>query len=429
LNDSEGGTLSNRKRKIAYFLSRFPYLTETFILREMILLRELGLDVYVFSMLPPLPTPVHEQVEEMMPYVYYSPFLFSWRLMLAQFHFLFRSPVRYVQAGWRAIWQTWREPAVLLRSLLLFPKSVYFASQMQELGIDHIHAHFVWVNGIAGRVAADLTGITLSLHPHAFGLFMRDRESLRRQLELADGIVTISDYHRQYIAELCPRWSPDDIRNGHLGLDPEEFKPEGVPPETESVRIISVGSLYEKKGHKFLIDACVELAEKGYAFHCSIVGGGPLQAALQARIDQYCLQDRVSLLGAKTLAEVKDLYRQSDLFALPCVVASSGDRDGMPYVLIEAMAVQLPVITTPVTGIPELVRNGETGLLVPERDARALALAIERLINDGHLRQMLAQQGWQVVLTEFDIHQTAAQLATIFEALVGDGEDALQYTP
>ena len=404
--------------KVAYILSRFPYLTETFILREMLMLRELGLDVHVFSMFPPLPTPVHEQAQEMMPYVHYSPFLLSTKLILAHLQFLFCSPIRYVGALFRAICQTYRERAVLLRVLMVFPKSVYFAKHMQDLGIDHIHAHFVWINGIAARIARDLTGITFSLHPHAFGLFMRDQESVRRQLELADGIVTISEYHRQYIADLCPRWSPEHVEVVHCGLDPEEFKPAYAPPDDGVVRIISVGSLYPKKGHEYLIDACAQLAKKGYAFHCSIVGAGPLEDALKARISEHGLQDCVMLLGPRKQEDVKDLYRKSDVFALACVVARSGDRDGIPTVLLEAMATRLPVVTTPVTGIPELVRDGETGLLVPERDAHALACALERLIHDETLRHILGRRGRQAVLSGFDLHQTAAQLVRFFQDII-----------
>jgi len=403
--------------KVAYILSRFPCLTETFILREMVLLRQLGLDVQIFSMLPPLPTPIHRQAQEMMPYVHYSPFLLSSKLILAQLHFLLRSPIRYVRALFRAVWQTYRERSVLMRVLAWFPKSVYFARQMQDLKIDHIHAHFVWVNGIAAQIASDLTGITYSLHPHAFGLFMRDQESVRRQLELATGIVTVSEYHRRYIARLCPRWFPQDVHVVHYGLDPTEFTPAPVPAEEDTVRIISVGSLIEKKGHEYLIDTCAEMAEKEIPFRCAIVGNGPRQSTLQVRIDEHGLQDRVSLLGAKTQTEVKELYRQSDIFVLACVVARSGDRDGMPNVLLEAMAMQLPVVTTPVTGIPELVLDGETGLLVPERDVHALTQAIERLINDTPLRHKLGQQGRQAVLAGFDIHQTAAQMAAVFQRI------------
>jgi colanic acid/amylovoran biosynthesis glycosyltransferase len=403
--------------KLAYLLSRFPYLTETFILREMLELRRHGTDVHVFSMLPPLPTPVHQEVKEMMPYVHYSPFLLSQKLVLAHLYFLLFSPLNYIRAFLKAIWQVYREPLVLLRVLITFPKSVYFAKQIKDLDIDHIHAHFIWINGIAASIAHDLTGVTFSLHPHAFDLFTRDQADVRRQLELANGVVTVAEYHRRYIANLCPRWPPKDIKVVHYGLDPAEFMPAHVPVEDDTVRIISVGSLYEKKGHEYLIDACAQLARKGHAFRCSIVGSGLLYDALQARINEHGLQDSVSLLGAKTQADVKNLYRQSDLFVLACVVAQHGDRDGMPNVLLEAMSMRLPVVTTPVTGIPELVRDGETGLLVPERDAQALACAIERLINDNALRRKLGQQGRQAVLSGFDIHHTIAQLVAAFQEI------------
>lgn len=384
----------------------------------MLSLREIGLDVQVFALLPPRRTfTIHQQVQEMMPYVHNSPFLFSFKLILAQFYFLFRSPLKYWRALRRAIWQTSPVPEDLARMLIIFPKAVYFAKQLEEMKVDHIHVHFVWLNGIAAQVAADLTGITYSLHAHAWDIFQRNRECVRRQLELATAVVTISEYHRQYLAELCPRWHPEDIRVVHCGLDPAEFTPAHVPAADQVIRIISVGSLVEKKGHEYLIDACVQLAARGYRFKCSIVGIGPLREALQARINKCSLQEEVLLVGAKNQAEVQDFYHNSEIFVLACVLARNSDRDGIPVVLMEAMAMQVPVVTTPVSGNPELVCDGETGLLVPERDAQALAHAIERLINDPTLRHKLGQQGRQVVLAGFDIHQTAAQMAAIFQEM------------
>ena len=146
----------SEKLKLAYILTRFPSLTETFILREMVFLRKLGLDVYIFSMLPPLPTPIHQEAYEMMPYVHYSPFFFSGNLILAQLYFLLHSPIRYVWALFRALWQTHREPLVMLKVLATFPKTVSFAKHIQDLQVDHIHAHFVWINGIAAKVVSDL---------------------------------------------------------------------------------------------------------------------------------------------------------------------------------------------------------------------------------------------------------------------------------
>jgi colanic acid/amylovoran biosynthesis glycosyltransferase len=404
--------------KVAYYLSRFPWLSQTFIFREMALLREKGVDVQIFSILPPPPaTTMHQQVQELMPFAHYSPFLFSVRLIQAQFTFLFRSPNKFFRALWRVIWQTWPEPATCIKALALFPKSVYFAKQLEEMKVDHVHAHFVWLNGVSAQVAADLIGIPCSLHAHAWDIFQRNPECVRRQVELATCIVTVSEYHRQFLANLCPHRRPQDFRIVHYGLDPQEFTPAPVPSDGQTMQIISVGRLVEKKGFKYLIDACAWLADKGYSIRCLIVGEGPLRPALQAQIESLGLQDRVFLLGARRISDVLELYRQSNIFALECVVAKCGDRDGMPNVLLEAMAMQVPVITTPVTGNPELVVDEKTGLMVPERDAEALGRAIERLINDPLLRARLGEQGRQTVLAGFDIRQTAGQLAAIFQEI------------
>ena len=410
--------LCQKNLRIAYYLSRFPRLTETFILREMSCLRETGVDVQIYSLLPPFSSFTGNQdFQRMMPYVHYSPFLFSFKLIRAQFYFLFRSPAKYINALRRVIWQTWHEPETFIKTLALFPKMVYFSKQIEEMKVDHIHAHFVWISAIAAQVAADLTGIKYTLHAHAWDIFYRNRECVRRQLDLPTAIITVSEYHRQYLASLCPHRKPEDILVVHYGLDPLEFKSRQMPVYDHKLNIISVGRLVKKKGFEYLVDACAKLAEKGYSFRCSIVGDGPLGDSLQVRIDTQGLHNQVSLLGSKSQAEVKELYRDSDIFVLACVVGQGGDRDGMPNVLLEAMAMQIPVITTPVTGNVELVYDGENGLMVPERDSQALALAIEQLINDPSLRSRLGQQGLQTILAGFDIHHSASQLAGIFKEI------------
>jgi hypothetical protein len=158
------------------------------------------------------------------------------------------------------------------------------------------------------------------------------------------------------------------------------------------------------------------LSDRGYIFQCSIIGTGHLLQSLQARIDKAGLQGCVMLLGAKNQQEIRSLYSQSDIFVLACVVAVSGDRDGMPNVLLEAMAMQLPVITTPVTGNPELVQNEWNGLLVPEHDAQALALVMERLINDESPRST-RRNGRKTVIDSYDIHKQVTSLLNIFQQL------------
>lgn len=404
--------------KVAYFLPRFPKLSETFILREILVLREMGLDVHVFSLMPPLTSStMHAQVQDMMPYVHYSPYFFSFKLIFAQFYFLFHFPIKYFRALLRLLWQTCPEPSTCAKALFLFPKSVYFARQLKEMKIDHIHSHFVWVNGIAAQVASDLIGVPNSLHAHAWDIFQREKESVKRQLELATAIVTISDYHRQYLTSICPKCSSKNIHIVHCGLNPLEFSPVQTLAEHNIVQIISIGRLLEKKGFEYLIEACSLLAKKGIKFHCSIIGDGPLSNALQEQIKRLNLLDYISMLGEMNISEILKLYRQSDIFALACVITDFGDRDGIPVVLMEAMAMQLPVITTPVSGNPELVSDGKNGLMVPQRDPEALAQALERLINDQLLRKQLGEQGRQTILAGFDIQMTAAQMAQIFQEI------------
>ena len=196
--------------KVAYLLHRFPYLTETFIMREVYWLRKHGVDVEIFSLLNPKHSVTHEQAAELLDITHYSAF-FSWDVMKAQFYFLTRTPRRYCKALGNVIRQTYREPGVLLRSLLLFPKSVFFAREINHKNFDHIHAHFVWIDGIAAGVATDLLGTTFTIHPHAFGLFSRNQESVKRELEHATQIVTISNFHKDYIQRLCPTIKADCV--------------------------------------------------------------------------------------------------------------------------------------------------------------------------------------------------------------------------
>ena len=404
------------KPTVAYYLSRFPKLSETFILREMCALRENGVDVQIFSVLPPQPaSTMHPQVHTLLPYVHYSPYLFSLQLLLAQLFFFFRTPRRYFLALQHLIWQSAPEPKTLLVALALFPKSVYFARQLKGLGVDHIHAHFIWLNAISGQVAADLLGLPLSLHAHAWDIFRRHPKCVRRQLALATCVVTVSQYHRQFLISLSN--NPElDVRIVHYGLDPSQFVPATRSENDQPIQIISVGRLVEKKGFAYLVEACGILAKKGIPFRCLIVGEGP-DRSIEQLINENGLQDRITLKGARNISEITELYRSSDIFALPCMVARSGDRDGMPNVLLEAMAMQLPVITTPVTGNPELVQDHVNGLLVPERDAQALAMALESLIADPELRSRLGAAGRQTILAGFDIHSTALQMLEIFSDL------------
>ena len=188
-------SLVNPDLKIGYVLARFPSLTATFIMNEMYWIRQHGVGVSIFSLSSPSSEPVHERAKMLVPHARYSPFL-SWDVVKAQFHFLWHSPTRYLKAWADTLRYTYREPKLLLRALSILPKSVYFARQAEALEIDHLHVHFVLLASIAASIISELLDIPCSVHPHAAGLFSRAQRSVRRPLESASRVVTISNYHR-----------------------------------------------------------------------------------------------------------------------------------------------------------------------------------------------------------------------------------------
>jgi glycosyltransferase involved in cell wall biosynthesis len=419
IDTSRGSTL-----RVAYILHRFPYLTETFIMREMYCLHRKHVELHIFSLLPPIHEIVHNEAKYLLARARYSPFM-SLEVLAAQLYFLRRSPLRYIRSLAKTIRQTWHEPKTLARALALFPKSVLFARRMQELDIQHAHAHFVWLEGIAAGIAAELIGITFTIHPHAFGLFSRNRSDVRFALENATKVVTVSSYHRNFIDKLCPRIHSKDIAIVHYGVNTQLFRPDPHRAANAPLRILSVGRLVEKKGYEYLIEACGLLRNRGVEFECNIVGGGrQRKVEFQSRIDELGLQRHINLLGALSQDDILELYQTSDVFALACTSASNGDQDGMPNVLIEAMSCALPVVTTPIAGIPDLVVNDENGRLVDARDATALADALEELINQSQLRRRLGDQARRTVIRDYQIEQNAEALAHIFKTVAASNEQA-----
>ncbi len=209
------------------------------------------------------------------------------------------------------------------------------------------------------------------------------------------------------------------VRRIYNGLTLDRFPFED--PQSRPPHIVAVGRLIEKKGFSVLIDACAELAGQGKHFSCTIIGTGPLEAELAAQISQHGLGGRVMLAGPKPLPDVVAELRGAAAMACPCVVGADGDRDGLPTVLLEAMALGTPCIGTDVTGLPEVLHDEETGLMVPQHDPIALAEAIERLLEDSDLRSALAIRARKLIEDEFDIHRNAARQRSTFAA-AGESE-------
>jgi glycosyltransferase involved in cell wall biosynthesis len=215
------------------------------------------------------------------------------------------------------------------------------------------------------------------------------------------------------LAQLCPNGAP--IHTIYHGLDLARFAPPAVVTEPEVPVILAVGRFVEKKGFPYLVEACRLLKARGHAFRCRIIGQRDEQSELVKRlIAEGQLTDTVQIQGGVTQEELRDIYAAATIFALPCLIVDSGDRDGIPNVLAEAMATALPVVSTHISGIPEIVVDGVNGLLVPEKDAVALADAMERLLLDSALRQRLGQAARTTITEIFDSWQTTTVLRDLF---------------
>lgn len=209
--------------RVAFITSRFPYLTETFIVRDMWGLIHNGVPIDIFSLLRPKHSVVTESSQQLLDLTWYGHPM-SLRALRSQLWFLYHRPVRYLRALVGVVKQSWREPAVTAKALWLFPVSVQIAREAEHRSVDHVHANFVWLEALTAGIVKDLTDIPFSIRPHAFGLFSRNRENVRAQLEKASGIVTVSNYHRDFVADVLQR-PKDEIAVVHYGIDTSFYTP------------------------------------------------------------------------------------------------------------------------------------------------------------------------------------------------------------
>jgi len=281
----------------------------------------------------------------------------------------------------------------------------------------HLHAHFAHGPCTTALFASELTGTPFSFTAHAKDIFVQEEDFLRTKLARARFAVTCTAFNRERLAEVCGAARLHCI---YHGVDLRRFSarreaPRGAPP-----RILSVGRLVPKKGFPTLLRALARLAERGVAFQGTLIGSGPQRAELEALLRELGLGGRVELLGPMTQDELLGHYAVADCVALACQVQDDGDRDGIPNVLVEAAALGVPVVSTRISGIPELVLDGETGLLVPPGDVGALADALERVLRDRAFADSLARAGRARVEELYDLERNTARLGSIFRgALAG----------
>ena len=405
----------NLSHSIAYLVSTWPRLSETFILNEVLALEQRGLGLRIFALKDPKPGPVHAAVTAVRAKVCRLALRGNWgETLAANLRILVRTPGRYRQVLAEAVaelFQT-RRPTALRH----FLQATRLADLLWHEPTVHLHAHFASTPALVAKWAHQLTGLPYSFTAHAKDIYTGQTDALRSRIEQAAGVITCTQYNYRYLAGRFGPWAEQKVRCIYHGLDSAQFSFRAAqPPADTATLVLAVARLVEKKGLTDLITAAKMLRERGRRLQVEIIGEGPLHSALRLQITRLDLNECVHLLGAQSQEQVQAAYQRAAIFVLPCVETATGDRDGIPNVLLEAMASGVPVITTPISGIPELVEGGVNGLLVPPRDPQNLAVAMAWLLDSRETRLRFARAGRAKVESAFSLSRSSEQIAAFFD--------------
>ena len=398
--------------KIGYIVKMYPRLSETFILNEILELERRGVEIAIFSARRPNEGRFHPQVSNVKASVFYLDELEpkKWPSWLGD--------VWPVLSSHRARFWPLVENALVAREsglLDLLLSSAWLGAKAEEMGLSHLHAHFGSLSSTYPYFAHLITGIPFSFTAHARDIYFYDMQQhyLRDKLFAAKFVVTVTDYNRRYLMEENPGLNDDKINVIYNGIDASQFKCDGRQIR-DSNHILGVGRLVPKKGFNNLLDACRLLKDRNVSFRCSIVGDGQEAELLRQQTRDLDLDDQVSFLGARNQQEIMELMQQATLLCLPCTVDVTGDRDALPTVILEAMACGLPVISTDISGIPEIIDSGIDGSLVKPDDPLDLSQEIEDLLSSDDKRARFVREGLKKVRSRFDLSTNVDSLLKLF---------------
>lgn len=398
--------------EVAYITSRFPKVSETFVLNEILAVERLGVDVELFPLLRERADTLHPGAARLVEEAHYLPFL-SFAILGSQLHHLRRRPRAYLGALRDVLRGTLGSLNFFVGSLGIFPKVAHAARLMEADGVAHVHCHFANHPATAGFVVHRLTGIPFSFTAHGSDIHV-DRHLLREKVREAEFVVAISRFNRDVILAETGDEYAGTVTVIHCGVDTERFRPKERDAPLGRFAIVCVGTLHEVKGQAYLVEACRILSERGVEFSCSLIGDGPDRAKLERLISEAGLGNRVEITGALAQDRVAARLRDADVLVAPSVPTSDGKREGIPVVLMEALSSGIPAVASDLSGIPELVEDGVTGLLVTPRDAEGIAGALARLAADRDLARRLGLAGRDAVVRDFDLDTNAALLVARF---------------
>jgi glycosyltransferase involved in cell wall biosynthesis len=409
--------------RVAYLVKRFPRLSETFVLNEFLEVRELGLKTTLFALMDPGEKLVHRAARELMPEVQYvtiggRPWHSARRLLRGAAAQVATDPRGLLRVLW-ALLSVHRSMPSLRHAI----EGLWLARELRRMGVDHLHAHFAHSPAAVAYMARLAGGPPFSFTAHAKDLYTTLPRNLVIRAKAATFVLTCTRFNSRFLHEMLPD-VPTPIHVVHHGTDLRRFHPSRRRPEPNL--IVSVGRLVPKKGYPLMLEAMRLMATAGVSFRCEIYGGGPMREQLEKTISDFGLQNSIALHGARPQEEIAEAYARAAVFILAPVVVPDGDRDGIPNVLVEAMAAGVPVISTRISGIPELIDHGQNGLLVEPGDPAALADAAAQVLLDQEMAGRLAKAGRRTVERDFDLALNSRRVAELLGgSFIGASESSL----
>lgn len=398
---------------LTYIIGTYPGLTTTFIDREVLALRSMGVQLQILSIRRPWTKLSAEQEVLQKDVTYLLPV--QWlSLIMGHLSYALTKPRTFFSTLLYLITRPHPSFAARLMTLIHFVEGVYAAYLLRRSPGQHLHAHFIDRAATVAMVASRLLGIPYSVTAHASDIYVNP-VLLKEKLASAKFVSTCTGYNRSYLSQFGKDLFNHKLLCIYHGLELDRYENK---QQTKSGRpiILSVGQLQERKGLNYLVEACGLLRDRGIQFECRIVGEGPLRPILQDQLQRLGLEDSIRLVGALPHEEVIAQYQGATLFTLPAILGKDGDRDGIPNVILEALSMGLPVVSTNHSGIPEVIEEGVNGLLVPPEDAQALSLALERLICNPEMRNAFGNAGRQIVADRFNPEKNARRLLEAFVA-------------
>ncbi|WP_460032525.1 glycosyltransferase [Megalodesulfovibrio paquesii] len=389
--------------RLALVLKGYPRISETFIINEIRLLEQMGFRLAIISMRPPRELIRHAVVDEIKAPVYYLPEHFFRNLHIFLYHaacFALRRPQKWCAAFAYMLSRIPGSTSKIACVKHLFQAAVLAQTFLKTERIAHVHAHFAHSPTSVAQYVSMLTGLPFSFTAHAKDIYTQKPDRLRDKLERAAFVVTCTRHNKSALEVVAPQVKVHCV---YHGIELSRFT---APPRPATIeppyQILTVARFVEKKGLLTVLQALSRMKSQGLAFHYTLVGDGPQKAELVREIARLGLEDVVEMPGTLAHDAVVQLYQQAHCFVLGCKIARDGDRDGIPNVIAEAMAMGVPVAATRVSGIPELALHDETALLCDSNNPAALAESMTRLLTDAELRGRLIPAARQRVRRVFD---------------------------